>query len=309
MLRKHAFELDYRQGAPLTTDQMKEALKDVDGAIVVIPDQINSEVIQSAGDKLKIIAAYSVGYDHIDLEAANKKGVYVSNTPGDLTEAVAEHSMALLMAVGRQIVKADKFTRAGDYKYWDPMIFLGPRFTDKTLGIVGMGRIGKHFATLAKNGFNMKILYHNPKRDEKAEKELGATYVSLDDLLGNSDFVSLHVPLLPSTKHLITAREIKKMKPTAYIINTARGPVIDEDGLIMALEKKWIEGAGIDVYEEEPNISQRLKDLDNVVLTPHIGSATRETRIEMARMAAANIIEVLANKTKPIHLVNKDVNE
>ncbi len=307
MLRKHpSIEIDYRQGPPLSNKEMLEAVKDVDAMIAVIPDQINKEIVE-AGKNLKLIAAYSVGFDHIDVVTASEKGVFVSNTPGDLTEAVAEHSMALLMSIGRQIVKADKFVTDGDYKFWDPMIFLGPRFTEKTLGLVGFGRIGQHFAKIAKNGFDMRILYNDVKRHEDAEKDLGAMFVDLDKLFEQSDFVSIHVPLLPSTHHLITSREFKKMKPTAYLINTARGPIIDEDALVLALRENWIEGAAIDVYEEEPKVNPELKVLDNVILTPHIGSATREARIEMARMAAANVIEVLINKKDPINLVNKDV--
>lgn len=307
MLRKHpSIELDYRQGPPLTHEEMLDAVKDVDALIVVIPDQINAEVIE-AGKNLKLIAAYSVGFDHIDVKTASEKKIYVSNTPGDLTEAVAEHAMALLLAIGRQVVKADKFVREGQYKYWDPMIFLGPRFTEKTLGLVGLGRIGGHFAKIAKNGFNMKIIYNDVKRNAELEQELGAMFVDLDHLFEQSDFISIHVPLLPSTKHLITTREIRKMKPTAYLINTSRGPIIDEDALILSLRENWIEGAAIDVYEEEPNMRKELKELDNVVLTPHIGSATREARIEMARMAAANVIEVLINNKEPINLVNRDL--
>ena len=307
LLRKHAIELDYRKGPPLSDSEIKKAIKGVDAIIAVIPDQITKEVLEAADENLKIVAHYVVGYDNIDVEAASKLGIYVSNTPGDLTESVAEHSMALMLTVGRKIVQADRFTRAGKYKYWDPMIFMGPVFAGKTLGLVGLGRIGKHFARLAKGGFNMRILYHDVKRDEDTETELGALYTSLDDLLEQSDVVSIHVPLLPSTKHLIGMKEFKKMKPTAYLINTSRGPVIDEDAMIIALKENWIAGAGIDVYEEEPKIRQDLKDLENVVLTPHIGSATREARIQMARMAAENIIEVLINKKPPINQVNKEI--
>lgn len=307
ILRKHALELDYRQGPPLTDAELKEAIKGVDAILPVIPDKITKEVLEAAGDNLKIVAHYAVGYDNIDVEAASELGIYVSNTPGDLTESVAEHSMALMLTVGRKIVQADAFTTAGNYKYWDPMIFLGPVFREKTLGLVGFGRIGQHFARLARGGFNMRVLYNDVQRNEKAEEEIGATFTSLDDLFEMSDVISIHVPLLPSTKHLITSREIKKMKPTAYIINTARGPIIDEDGLVMALEENWIAGAGIDVFEEEPKVHPKLKELENVVLTPHIGSATREARIEMARMAADNIVEVLINKKPPLNQVNKEV--
>lgn len=309
MLREHTkLELDYRQGAPLSKGELIEGIKDADAIIPVIPDKIDKEVLEAAKN-LKIVAHYAVGYDNIDLETASKLGIYVTNTPGDLTEAVAEHSMALLMAAGRRIVEADKFTREGNYTYWDPMIFLGPRFTEKTLGVIGFGRIGQHMAKIAKGGFDMRILYSDVKRNPKAEEEIGAIYSSLDDLLEESDFISIHVPLLPSTKHMITSREIKKMKPTAYIINTARGPVIDEDALSVALEENWVAGAGIDVYEEEPHLYEGLKGLDNVILTPHIASATREARIEMARMAANNIIETLIDKKEPTNLVNRKIKD
>lgn len=306
LLRKHAIEIDYRQGPPLTDAELKDAIKDVDAIIPVIPDQITKEVLE-AGKNLKIVAHYAVGYDNIDVKAASELGIYVTNTPGDLTESVAEHAMALMLAAGRKIVQADAFTTAGNYKFWDPMIFLGPVFRGKTLGIVGFGRIGQHLAKIAKGGFNMRILYHDVQQNEEAEREIGASFVSLDELFEMSDIISIHVPLLPSTRHLITSREFKKMKPTAYLINTARGPIIDEDALVLALEENWIAGAGIDVYEEEPKVNPKLKVLNNVILTPHIGSATREARIEMARMAAANVIEVLINKKKPIHPVNKEV--
>lgn len=308
LLRKHAtLELDYREGPPLTVEEMKEAVAGKDAVISVIPDKITKEIMEAAGPQLKIVANYAVGYDNIETKSASELGIYVSNTPGDLTEAVAEHSLALLMAVGRHIVEGDKFMRDDKYKYWEPLIFLGPKFADKTLGIIGFGRIGQHLAKIAKGGFNMRILYHDAKRYDREESEIGAIYTNLEDLLENSDFISLHVPLLPSTKHLIGEREFKKMKPTAYLINTARGPVIDEDALIVALEENWIEGAALDVFEEEPHISDRLKALDNLVVTPHIGSATREARIEMARMAAENVIEVLINGKPPVNLVNKDI--
>lgn len=310
LLRRHpSLKLDIRKGPPLGDKKLKEAIKGAWAIISIIPDQITEDVMRTAGPNLKLVANYAVGFDNIDLKAATKLGIYISNTPGDLTEAVAEHSMALLMTIGRRIVEADRFTRMGKYKFWDPMQFLGSRFTNKTLGLVGFGRIGRHLATLAKHGFNMRILYNDTSRDERAEKELGVIYASLDELLENSDFVSLHVPLLPSTKHLIDHKELRKMKPTAYLINTARGSIIDEDSLIKALEENWIEGAAIDVHEYEPAISPKLKKLDNVVLTPHIGSATREARIEMSRTVAENVIAVLINKKLPINLANRDIIE
>ena len=185
------------------------------------------------------------------------------------------------------------------------MIFLGPTLQGNTIGIIGMGRIGQRMAKIAKGGFDMKVLYHDVTRNDKVEMESGALYVSLDDLLERSDFVSLHVPLMPATHHLIGRNELKKMRPTAILVNTSRGPVIDEDALAVALKENWIEGAGIDVFENEPSIYKLLKQVPNAVLTPHIGSATREARIEMARMVAEDVVEVLLNKKPPINLVNK----
>ena len=308
ILRKRPqLELDIRKGSPLSDKDLKKSIVGVDAIVPVIPDKITKEVLEAAGPQLKLVAAYSVGYDHIDVPAATSMGIYVSNTPGDLTQAVAEHSFALLMAVARKVVAADRFVADGKYKYWDPMIFLGPTLQGNTIGIVGMGRIGQRMAKIAKSGFDMKVLYHDVTRNDKVEMESGALYVSLDDLLERSDFVSLHVPLMPATHHLIGRNELKKMRPAAILVNTSRGPVIDEDALAVALKENWIEGAGIDVFENEPNIYKLLKQVPNAVLTPHIGSATREARIEMARMVAEDVIEVLLNKKPPINLVNKDL--
>src|SRR3989344_921393 len=308
ILRKRPqLELDIRKGSPLSDKDLKKSIVGVDAIVPVIPDKITKEVLEAAGPQLKLVAAYSVGYDHIDVSAATSMGIYVSNTPGDLTQAVAEHSFALLMAVARKVVAADRFVADGKYKYWDPMIFLGPTLQGNTIGIVGMGRIGQRMAKIAKSGFDMKVLYHDVTRNDKVEMESGALYVSLDDLLERSDFVSLYVPLMPATHHLIGRNELKKMRPAAILVNTSRGPVIDEDALAVALKENWIEGAGIDVFENEPNIYKLLKQVPNAVLTPHIGSATREARIEMARMVAEDVIEVLLNKKPPINLVNKDL--
>ncbi len=305
ILKKHPeIEIDYRKGPPLTQEELITAIKDADAIIPVIPDQINKEVLNAA-KKLKIIAHYAVGYDNIDIDTATQLGIYVSNTPGDLTESVAEHSLALMMAVGRRIVESDRFTRTGEYRYWDPMIYLGPKFMGKTLGIIGFGRIGQHFARIAHFGLNMKILFHDSNKIDF--KDFPAEQCELDHLLENSDIVSLHCNLTEQTRHLIGEQEMKKMQPDAIIINTARGPVINEKALATALKEKWIEGAGLDVFEEEPVINAELLNLDNVVLTPHIGSATREARIQMARMAALNVVEVLINKKPPINLVNKNL--
>lgn len=305
--RRAALTLDIRKGPPLSENELKEAVKGAGAILCVIPDVISREIMEAAGASLKIISTYSVGYDHIDVKAATELGIYVANTPGDLTQSVAEHSMALLMAAARKIVEADRFMLEGKYKYWDPMLFVGPVIEGKTLGVIGFGRIGQKLAKIAKNGFNMRVLYYDIKRDDRAEVETGAMYVDLENLLANSDFVSLHVPLMPSTKHIIGARELKQMKPNSYLINTSRGSVIDEDALAVSLKENWIEGAGIDVYENEPNVYPLLRKIPNVILTPHIGSATREARIEMARMAAESIIEVLIDGKRPAYLVNTEV--
>ncbi|MBD3365809.1 D-glycerate dehydrogenase [candidate division WWE3 bacterium] len=299
LLKEHPeLELDYRQGAPLSKEELIKAIKDADAIIPVIPDQIDADIINAA-DNLKLIATYSVGYDHINLEAAKSKSVYVSNTPGDLTESVAEHTIALMMAVGKKIVQGDKYVREGNYNYWDPMLYLGPQFMGKTLGIVGFGRIGQHVADIARDGFNMRIVYSDPKVIPNS----GAERLSLEELLETSDVISLNCNLCPATHHLIDEAQLKMMKPTAILINTARGPVINEKALMRALEEEWIEGAGLDVFEEEPNVPEELRDLKNVVLTPHIASATREARIEMATMAAKNVIEVLVNGNEPVNKV------
>ena len=295
LLKEHPkIELDYRQGAPLSKEELKEAIKDADAIIPVIPDKIDAEVIESAKN-LKLIATYSVGYDHIDLEAAKARGIYVSNTPGDLTESVAEHTIALMLAVGKHIVQADKYVREGKYHYWDPMLFLGPKFKGKTFGVIGFGRIGKYTADIARNGFDMRIVY----TDRYQQPNSGAEFLELNDLLQTADIVSINCSLNKSTHHLIDTEQLKQMKPTAYLINTARGPIVNEKALIRALKEGWIAGAGLDVFEEEPNVPEELKELDNVVLTPHIASATREARIQMARMAVENVIDVLIDKKAP----------
>lgn len=300
-------EIDYREGSPLKDEGLKKAVKGVDAIISVIPDKITKEIIEAAGPQLKLIANYAVGFDNIDIEAATKKGVYVSNTPGDLTESVAEFTLALMFAIAKGMVASDKYVREGKYKYWDPLIFMGPTLMGKTLGIVGLGRIGSYLAGIAHRGLEMEILYTNPDPKPEVEKELGARKVELDYLLQHSDFVSLNVPLTEETRHMIGHKEFEKMKPTAYLINTARGPVVNEAALYTALKESWIEGAAIDVYENEPDQYPGLTELENVILTPHIASATREARIQMATMAAHNVEDVLINEKPPRNLVNKEL--
>lgn len=309
ILKKYPqIELEYKTGKPLTSKELEEAIKDVDAIIPVIPDRITEEVLNTAKN-LKIVSTYSVGYDHIDTVTATKKNIYVANTPGDLTESVSEFAMALLFSLTKKVTSADKFCRDNKFKYWEPMEFIGPKLKGKTLGIVGFGRIGQQFARMAKYGLEMNILYADPMQHFEAENLLDAKKVDLDYLLENSDVISLHCNLEEKTHHLIGEQQFRKMKPTAYIINTARGPIINEKNLVQALEENWIAGAGLDVFEDEPTINTKLKSLDNVVLTPHIASATWEARIQMATMAVENVIDVLIRNEAPKNLVNKELKD
>jgi len=290
----------------LTREELLKAVKGKDGILTLLTDRIDAEVFDAAGPQLKVVSNYAVGYDNIDVNEATRRRIVVTNTPGVLTETTADLAWTLIMSVARRIVEADRFTRAGRYDGWAPMLFLGQDIFGKTLGIIGMGRIGQAVARRAK-GFNMKVIYNDLKRiPEELEKELNATFVSLDELLENSDFVSLHTFLSPETHHLINEDRLKNMKKTAYLINTSRGPVVDESALVKALKEGWIAGAGLDVYEFEPKLTPGLVECENTVLLPHIASASVETRTKMATMAAENLLAVLANK-RPPNPVNPEV--
>lgn len=294
-----------KSGRHLTKKELIRKIKNVDGLLPLLTDIIDDEVMNAA-PRLKIISNHAVGYDNIDVKAATKRGIMVTNTPGILTDTTADLTFVLLMAVARRIVEADKFTREGKYKEWLPMLMLGRDVHRSVLGIVGFGGVGRAVAKRAK-GFDMKILYHDVKRaSEDIEKELKAEFVSLEELLKRADFVSLHNPLNSDTKHLISEKELKLMKKTAYLINAARGPIVDEKVLVKALKEGWIAGAGLDVYENEPELTPELIELDNVVLLPHIGSASIETRNKMAITAAKNLLAGLKGDTPP-NLVNKEV--
>ncbi|MCU0849778.1 MAG: D-glycerate dehydrogenase [Candidatus Thermoplasmatota archaeon] len=288
----------------LSKDEIIRALKGKDGLLCLLTDPIDKDVI-TAEPKLKMIASYAVGYDNIDVAAATKRGIPVSNTPGVLTETTAELAWALLFSVSRRIVEADKFTRSGQFKGWAPMLMLGQDVSQKTLGVIGTGRIGTAFALKSK-GFNMNVLYTDEQPNRELEQQLGARRVPLQTLLKESDFISVHVPLTRETFHLIDEKELRLMKNTAVLINTARGPIIHEKALVKALSEQWIFGAGLDVYEEEPHLSEGLKGLDNVVLQPHTGSGTIETRTKMALMAAENMIIGLKGGVPP-NCINKEV--
>ena len=280
-------------------------MKLCDALLCLLTDKIDQQII-NANPKLKIISNYAVGFDNIDVRAATARGIPVTNTPGVLTDAVAEHTFALMMAVARRIPESDQFMRQGKYKRWKPMLLLGTELKGKTLGIVGLGRIGAGVAERAGKGMGMKVIYYDVQRNLKFEKEYRARYVSIKDLLKQSDFVSIHVPLLPSTRHLIGKKELALMKKTAYLINTSRGQVIDEKALVQALNNRSIAGAGLDVYEFEPNLTEGLTKLKNAVLTPHTASATIEARTAMSELAAQNIIDVFQGR-KARSAVNPEV--
>jgi glyoxylate reductase len=284
-----------------------EKVKEVDGLICLLTERIDKEVIDAAGPNFRGISQIAVGFDNIDVEAATKKGICVTNTPGVLTETTADFAFALLMAVARRVAEADRYVRTGKWKVqWDLMMMTGQDVWGKTIGIIGMGRIGQAMARRAK-GMNMQILYYDVVRNEQAEKEIGVEYTDLETLLKKSDFVSIHVPLMPETYHLINERTLRLMKKTTCLINTSRGPVVDEKALYKALKEGWIWGAGLDVWEEEPTKPDNLLlKLDNVTAAPHIASASIETRTKMAVMAAENMVAILEGKVPP-NLVNKEV--
>jgi len=289
----------------LSREELLENVKSLDGLLPLLTERIDGEVMDTAGKQLRIIANHAVGFDNIDVPAATERGIMVTNTPGVLTDATSDHAWALLFSTARRVVESDKFTRAGKYKGWGPMMYLGGDITGRTLGVVGAGRIGNAVAEKSR-GFKMRILYCDEFQNENLENEYGAKKVSFEELLKESDFVTVHVPLLESTHHLLNDAAFKQMKKTAYLINTSRGPIVDEAALVRALKNREIAGAGIDVYEEEPKIHPELISLDNAVLTPHTASATIETRTKMATMAAQNLVDGLKGK-RPENLLNPEV--
>ncbi len=288
----------------LSKEEIIIGLKGKDGLLCLLTDTIDKNVIYSE-PKLKMISNYAVGFDNIDVKVATEMRIPVSNTPGVLTDTTAEMAWALLFSVARRIVEGDKFTKSGKFKGWAPDLMLGQDISNKTLGIIGAGRIGTTFALKSK-GFNLKVLYVDSFTNETLENELDAKKVELPILLKESDFISLHVSLNDSTHHLIDEQTLKKMKKNAILINTSRGPVVDEKALIKALTKGWIFGVGLDVYENEPEIGEELIKFQNVVLQPHSASATFETRTKMALIAAENMIVGLKGKIPP-NCINVDV--
>lgn len=304
MLRRVAeVRVNDSDGSPTREVLLKE-VAEIDGLYCNINEKIDAQLLD-AGRKLKVVASMSVGLDHIDLDAATRRGIMVTNTPGVLTEAVADETFALLLDAARRITESDRYVRAGSWKIkWTPMLQVGTDVYGKTLGIYGMGRIGIAVAKRAR-GFNMRVIYYNASRKQRLEEEYGIQYRSKEELLRESDFLSVHVPLLPETKNSIGARELGLMKKTAYLINTSRGGVVDEKAMIEALEAGKIAGAGLDVFEREPiGMDNPLLKMENVVLAPHLASGSIESRTAMATLAAENLIAALEGRTPP-NLINK----
>ncbi|MEX2304130.1 MAG: D-glycerate dehydrogenase [Bryobacterales bacterium] len=301
-LREHV-DVEYHDSeTSYSPDELLQRLKGKDGTVSQLTDHFTAEVI-NALPKLRVIANVAVGFDNIDLEAATKRNVIVTNTPGVLTETTADFAFALLMAAARRIAEADRFLRAGRWREWNVDLLCGHDVYGSTLGLIGMGRIGQSVARRGR-GFQMRLLYHDATRqDSQSEKELGIEFVPLETLLRESDYISLHVPLLPETEKLIGAGELSQMKKTAVLVNTSRGPVVDEQALAEALANGTIAAAGLDVFEREPEVEPKLLKLENVVLAPHIASASTETRKKMCRMAAENAVAALEGR-RPENLVN-----
>jgi len=298
LLRKEFEVMVNEEDKLLTRQEILEKPKDAEGIVTLLADRIDRGIIDELKN-LKVIANYAVGYNNIDVEYATKKGIMVTNTPGVLTETTADLTWALILAVARRIVEADNFIREKKFEGWRPQLLLGDDVYGRTLGIIGFGRIGQAVARRAK-GFDMKILYYSRKRvDETLEKVLNASFVPLEQLLKESDFITIHTPLTKETYHLIDEKEFSMMKETAYLINTSRGAVINERELVKALRSGKLKGAALDVFENEPEVTLELLKMKNVILTPHIGSASESTRNKMSMMVAENVIKALKGQTPP----------
>ncbi|MES3031048.1 MAG: D-glycerate dehydrogenase [Patescibacteria group bacterium] len=300
MLTDKGYEVDVNtKDRPLTKKELIKALskKTYDGVLTLLTDQIDGEVMDAC-PTAKIYANFAIGFNNFNLEEAKKRNIILTNTPGGGADRVAEHAWALILALSCRVAEGDRYMRDGKYKGWDPMLLHGTKLAGKTLGILGSGRIGADVAHRGKFGFNMNVAYYDVKRNEAIEKEFGAVfYPTVEEVLKVSDVVSIHVPLLDSTKHLMNEERLKMMKRDAYLINTSRGPVIDEKALVEALKVGTIRGAGLDVFEFEPELVKGLSKLENVVLTPHIASATEESRHDMTVLSVENIISTLETGT------------
>jgi lactate dehydrogenase-like 2-hydroxyacid dehydrogenase len=288
------------QDRPLTAEELAEAVRTADAILPTVTDRITAEVLAATPRSTRIVANFGVGYNNIDVEAARQRGVVVTNTPDVLTDCTADLAMTLLLSVARRTGEGERHVRNGEWTGWRPTHMLGTKVTGKTLGIIGLGRIGRAVARRAHHGFGMRILYYEPMPVPEAElADLAAEQRNLDDLLAESDFVSVHVPATPETHHLLNGERFRTMKPGAFLVNTARGDVVDEAALVEALRTGAIAGAGLDVYEGEPVVSPELTTMQNVVLLPHLGSATQETRVAMGMRAIGNLREFFDGKPPP----------
>jgi glyoxylate reductase len=289
----------------LSQTELIDRVKGHDGLLCLLTDDINDAIL-GASPQLKVVANVAVGYNNIDVQAATRRRIIITNTPGVLDDTTADFTWCLLLASARRLAESERYARAGRYTGWGIMLLCGQDVFGKTIGICGLGRIGRGVAKRAR-GFEMRILYTDALRaPADVERELGAQFVDKEMLFREADFVTLHVPLLPETHHYVSMRELKLMKKTTHLINASRGPVVDEAALVQALRERWIAGAGLDVYEHEPQMAPGLMDLDNVTLAPHIASASVETRTKMAVMAATNLVEALQGR-KPPNIVNPEV--
>ena len=291
---------------PLSAEEFLERAKGMDAVLSFLTDKIDGEVIDAVGPQMKIFSNYAVGFDNIVVKDATDRNVLIANTPCDeVNEAVAEHAVTLMLSLARRIVEADESTKRGSYRGWEPNIFLGHALRGKTLGIIGLGRIGTMAAKRVK-GFDMRVLYNKRSPDPEAEREFGIEFADLDKLYGESDFISIHVPLTEETRGMVGRDAIAKMKHGVIIVNTARGPIVDEHALVDGLREGKVGGAGLDVFETEPNINPELIGMENVILTPHIASATFEARDKMGQLAVDAILKPLSGEI-PENLVNPEV--
>ncbi len=292
------------QDIPLSRDDLADAMRHADGLVTTVTDRIDSELLATGPRRLTIIANFGVGYEHIDIDAAHRHGVVVTNTPGVVTDDTADLAMALILAVARRVGEGERLVRAGAWSGWNPTQLLGTKVTGSTLGIIGMGRIGQALARRAHLGFGMPIVYVNrsPIRTDELNGLDAEPCGSIDELLARSDVVSLHLPSTPQTRHLIDARRLALMRPGALLINTGRGDLIDTQALVNALQSGTITGAGLDVFEGEPHVDGALRSLNNVVLLPHLGSATTTTRIAMGNCAVDNLVAFFAGTHCPNHI-------
>jgi glyoxylate reductase len=305
LLKKHFKVKIYPFDKKISRKALLRGVKWCDALLCLLTEKIDKEVIDS-NPQLKVISNYAVGYNNIDVNYATQKGIPVCNTPSqEVVDAVAEHTFALLLGIAKRIHEDEQYVREHKWKSWAPELLLGTQVKGKTLGIVGLGKIGSGVAARAVC-MGMQVVYHDIRRSKPFERKYTAKYVSLPTLLKKADFVTLHVPLLPATQHLIGKKELKMMKKTAYLINTSRGPVVDEKALIMALKRRWISGAGLDVYETEPRVNPKLTGLHNCILTPHTASATTEVRTQMSKDAGGNVYTILKGR-KAKKTVNREV--